>query len=247
MFCKNCGKPITEDSRFCPECGVEQFTTSGQETVTSEIVDGEIATSIDAKLKLSAVLFVVASAFSLLEFLYVLSGIVKDFEAWGLGVPIVILLFITLCLTASLLIFKQKYKATAPILIVLSIFSILMVSFFAFSIFQLITLYYSIDARAVILSCLYLLLYLFTLLISIPSIFLIVYKSNFWMLRNKWVVFVLCLFFGVLGLHRFYAGKISSGVLYLATGGCLGIGVLVDLISILIDTFKDAQGRALKG
>lgn len=23
MFCKNCGKPITEDSRFCPECGAE--------------------------------------------------------------------------------------------------------------------------------------------------------------------------------------------------------------------------------
>lgn len=241
MYCKNCGKPIVEDSRFCPTCGVEQFTTSGQETVTSEILDGEIAKSIDAKLKISAVLFVVASALSLLEFLYVLSGIMKNYEAWGLGVLAVVLLFVALCLTAGLLLFKQKYKATAPILIVL------MVSFFAFSIFQSITLYYSIDVSVIILSCLYLFLYLFILLVSIPSIFLIVYKSNFWMTRNKWVVFVLCFFFGALGFHRFYTGKIGSGIVYLVTGGCFGIGVLVDLISILIDTFKDAQGRALKG
>ena len=23
MYCKNCGKAITEDLRFCPECGAE--------------------------------------------------------------------------------------------------------------------------------------------------------------------------------------------------------------------------------
>ncbi|MDO4199102.1 MAG: NINE protein [Erysipelotrichaceae bacterium] len=53
---------------------------------------------------------------------------------------------------------------------------------------------------------------------------------------SKWVSFLLCLFLGVLGAHKFYEGKIGMGILYIFTGGLLGIGVLVDLIAIL---FKD--------
>lgn len=52
--------------------------------------------------------------------------------------------------------------------------------------------------------------------------------------KNKWVAFVLCLFLGIIGAHKFYEGKILMGVLYLFTFGLLGIGVIVDLILILL-------------
>lgn len=50
---------------------------------------------------------------------------------------------------------------------------------------------------------------------------------------NKWVAFVLCFFFGGLGAHKFYEGKIGMGILYLFTCGLIGIGWLVDTIKIL--------------
>ena len=51
--------------------------------------------------------------------------------------------------------------------------------------------------------------------------------------KNKWVAFVLCLLFGIVGAHKFYEGRIGMGVLYLFTGGLLGIGWLVDCITLL--------------
>lgn len=50
------------------------------------------------------------------------------------------------------------------------------------------------------------------------------------MAKNKWVSFFLCLFLGVLGIHKFYEGRILLGLLYLFTGGLLGVGVVVDLV-----------------
>lgn len=52
-------------------------------------------------------------------------------------------------------------------------------------------------------------------------------------LRNKWVAFVLCFFFGYLGAHRFYEHKIFTGIVWLFTCGFFGIGWLIDLIIIL--------------
>jgi len=43
-----------------------------------------------------------------------------------------------------------------------------------------------------------------------------------------WVISV----FGLLGLHRFYLGKFGTGFLWLFTGGCLGIGALIDLFTL---------------
>jgi len=37
---------------------------------------------------------------------------------------------------------------------------------------------------------------------------------------------------GVFGLHRFYMGKIVTGLLYLFTGGLFGIGVLYDFLTL---------------
>ena len=51
--------------------------------------------------------------------------------------------------------------------------------------------------------------------------------------KNKWLAFLLCFFLGYLGVHRFYEGKIGTGILYFFTMGLFGVGVLVDLIILL--------------
>jgi TM2 domain-containing membrane protein YozV len=58
--------------------------------------------------------------------------------------------------------------------------------------------------------------------------------------------FLLCFFVGVFGAHRFYVGKVGSGVAQLLTIGGLGIWALVDLILILCGAFTDANGIQIK-
>ena len=63
---------------------------------------------------------------------------------------------------------------------------------------------------------------------------------------SRWVAFVLCFFFGILGIHRFYVGKVGTGLLYLFTGGLCGIGWLIDLIMTACGSFTDKAGLPLK-
>jgi hypothetical protein len=64
--------------------------------------------------------------------------------------------------------------------------------------------------------------------------------------RSKVAAAILCFFFGYLGFHRFYVGKVGTGIIWLLTVGLFGIGLLADFITILIGTFRDGNGYSLK-
>lgn len=57
--------------------------------------------------------------------------------------------------------------------------------------------------------------------------------------KSKVAALLLCIFLGGLGVHRFYVGKIGTGILYLFTGGLFGIGWIIDIILIAAGSFKD--------
>jgi len=63
--------------------------------------------------------------------------------------------------------------------------------------------------------------------------------------KSRLVAALLCFFLGYLGIHRFYAGKVGTGVLWLLTGGIAGIGIIVDFIMILVGSFTDKDGYYL--
>lgn len=48
-------------------------------------------------------------------------------------------------------------------------------------------------------------------------------------MKSKTTAYLLWFFFGYLGLHRFYLGKVFSGALYLLTFGFFGFGWFIDL------------------
>jgi len=54
--------------------------------------------------------------------------------------------------------------------------------------------------------------------------------------------YLLCWFLGFFGFHRFYAGKIGTGILMLVTFGGLGIWYLIDTIMLLTGGFTDGDG-----
>lgn len=65
--------------------------------------------------------------------------------------------------------------------------------------------------------------------------------------KNKITAMILCTlgFLGFAGLHRIYAGKKISGILFFVTLGFLGLGTMFDLICIVFDKFSDSENRKL--
>lgn len=49
---------------------------------------------------------------------------------------------------------------------------------------------------------------------------------------NYTVAWILLTFLGAFGVHRFYMGKIVTGVIYLVSGGLLGLGLLYDFLTL---------------
>jgi TM2 domain-containing membrane protein YozV len=65
--------------------------------------------------------------------------------------------------------------------------------------------------------------------------------------QRSWLVtLLLCVVFGLFGAHRFYAGKIGTGLIQLFTAGGLGFWWLIDLIMIVLGAFRDDQGLPIR-
>ena len=64
--------------------------------------------------------------------------------------------------------------------------------------------------------------------------------------NGRWVtVLILTILLGWLGVHRFFVGKIGTGILWLLTAGLVGIGWLVDIILVLTRSFTDKSGQSI--
>jgi len=59
------------------------------------------------------------------------------------------------------------------------------------------------------------------------------------------ITLLLCFFFGIFGAHRFYAGKIGSGIIMALTAGGFLLWTFFDFVMLLSGKFKDAKGNLI--
>jgi TM2 domain-containing membrane protein YozV len=64
-------------------------------------------------------------------------------------------------------------------------------------------------------------------------------------MKSKGVAYLLWFFFGLLGVHKFYLGKVGIGILYFFTFGLFFIGWFIDLFALgnQVDTYNALFGR----
>ena len=61
-------------------------------------------------------------------------------------------------------------------------------------------------------------------------------------IMQKTSAILITFFLGGLGVHRFLAGKIGTGIIWLLTGGCCGIGWLVVFVKVCTGKFTKKDG-----
>ena len=64
--------------------------------------------------------------------------------------------------------------------------------------------------------------------------------------KSRLATTLLAFFLGGLGIHRFYLGKIGTGIIMLLTAGGLGIWALIDFIMAVSGVMKDKEGKLIK-
>ena len=64
--------------------------------------------------------------------------------------------------------------------------------------------------------------------------------------RSRGVALGLAVVGGVFGLHRFYTGRVQSGVWMCLSFGGLGIWYLYDVVVIAAGDFEDGEGRRVR-
>lgn len=60
--------------------------------------------------------------------------------------------------------------------------------------------------------------------------------------KNRLIAIILCSFFGILGIHRFYLGYTGIGFLMLFTWGCFGVLWLIDFIRLITGDLQPKNG-----
>ncbi len=66
--------------------------------------------------------------------------------------------------------------------------------------------------------------------------------------KSRLAACLLAFFVGGLGIHRFYAGKIGSGICQILLTCCFGIGCIwafIDFILIVCGSFTDSEGKII--
>lgn len=65
-------------------------------------------------------------------------------------------------------------------------------------------------------------------------------------INPEWLITaLLCFFLGFIGVHRFYNGKIGTGILMIVTLGGFGIWITIDMIMILFGKFTHKDGTLI--
>lgn len=64
--------------------------------------------------------------------------------------------------------------------------------------------------------------------------------------KSRTTATILTLLLGVFGVHRFYVGKIGTGIIWLFTFGVFGIGAMIDFWIVVFGGFKDKYGRVIE-
>jgi len=64
--------------------------------------------------------------------------------------------------------------------------------------------------------------------------------------KSRGITLAFAILFGMFGAHRFYVGKVGTGVLQACTLGGLGMWYLYDCILVASGQFTDAAGRPVR-